>query len=290
MKSLLHCLWTGPTFPYSLRNFIKNWVAFFSSSKSEFELVLWLTEDSFHALEEYLTQGVGNVFDASAWSQCMAGVDIEFNRVKISYNKFYIAMIEPLLARYPTTLTSLFRILHENKRYTTVSNIGRVIVLDVCGGIYTDIDYLTPNYQQRFPKNIKILMTVFNNYSKIGFYVSVRRYNNTLLAENQCLILDPKKIGSLTPLLRKIALKAASIIDKIAVESKNNMDFLENKHAIELNKSLFTSPEHNELVQAFREKDVRCFNYANSQIFKDERFKSGALESLMFNIIMIRED
>ncbi len=276
MKSLLHCLWTGPTFPYSLRKFIKNWVAYFSSSKSEFELILWLTEDSFHALEEYLIQGVENSFDASRWSRCMPGIDVEFNRVSMNYNKFYIALVEPLLARYPTTLTSLFRILHENKRYTTVSNIGRVMLLDACGGIYTDIDYLNPNYQQRFPKNMKILMTVFNNYSRIGFYVSVRRHNNALLAENQCLILDPKKIGSLTILLRKIALKAASIMDKIAVESRNHMDFLENKRTIELSKSLFTSPEHNELAEAFKEKDVRHFNYVNAQIFKDERFQSEA--------------
>ncbi len=60
MKSLLHCFWTGGSFPYSLRSFIIMWVKYLRNSNSEFQLVLWVTGDTYKAISEYLEKGLGN--------------------------------------------------------------------------------------------------------------------------------------------------------------------------------------------------------------------------------------
>ena len=276
MKSLLHCLWTGPSFPYSLRRYIKNWVQHFRKSKSEFELVLWLTEDSLRAFEDYIARGCVHRYNRADWQRRFAGIDAEFNNASLNGLSFYIGRLEPLFTKFPDVLTSIFRILHEHKRYTSVSNIGRLLVLNACGGIYSDIDYLTPNYSQRFPKNLRIIMTIFQRISRIGFYIDLKAVDNTILAENQCLILSGDELGALTPIITKIATKGATLVDKISIEAQNHMDFLENERAIALNSSLFKSDLETELMQAFKFRDARMFNAVNGEIFKDERFKSEA--------------
>ena len=115
MKSLMHCLWTGPAFPYKLRVFIKNWVQHFRKSRSEFELVVWLTSDSYDAATKYLSEGLGNHLDQSGWSRCFPGCRVLFNKAKINLNSFYIALCEPELAHYPSTLQAVFKMFSAGK-------------------------------------------------------------------------------------------------------------------------------------------------------------------------------
>lgn len=53
-------------------------------------------------------------------------------------------MIDPLFAQYPRQLAEACNMFKDHQRYTTVSNIGRIMLLNTCGGIYTDIDFLLP--------------------------------------------------------------------------------------------------------------------------------------------------
>ncbi|UDQ98567.1 hypothetical protein AAEX28_00425 [Lentisphaerota bacterium WC36G] len=274
MKSLLHCLWTGPSFPYALRAFIKKWVKYLKNSHSDFEVVLWLTDDSLKAFNDYLQQGGVGKFDQSQRGKCFAGVDVEFCKASLNYQNFYVAMLEPLLPKYPDIITSLFRVFQENCRYTSLSNIGRIIALDCCGGLYSDIDFLLPNEQVHFPKDITSLMSPFNRLSRIDFFVDVKTIDGTNYVENQCLMLSPKRIGALTSLLRNMASKAGLEFDKIVMEAQNYSEFLTNERTEELNKSLFLRGHEADLASAFKQRDAREFDRVNSRIYARENFKT----------------
>ncbi len=80
MKSLLHCFWTGSSFPYGLRTFIKTWITYLRKSNSEFQLIVWLTPDSYTATSDYLAKGLGNRIESDVWNKCFPGIDIEFSK------------------------------------------------------------------------------------------------------------------------------------------------------------------------------------------------------------------
>ena len=178
MKSLLHCLWTGSSFPYSLRRYIKNWGAHLRKSKSEFDAIL--TEDSLCAFENYIAKGCIHYYNWTNWRNCFAGIDVDF----LDNLKFFMARLEPLLSRFHNGLAEIFR---------SLSNIGRLLSFDVCGGIYSD---LVLNYERWFAKDIKIIMIIFKKLRKIVFYIDKKIFAKTLIAENQCLILFPLNIGA----------------------------------------------------------------------------------------------
>lgn len=270
MKSLLHCVWTGPSFPYALKIFIINWVTCFRRSQSNFQLVLWTTKDSYNELTKYLKQGIGNHIDILNWSKCIPGIDIEFNIVTISGCKFYIAEVDELLTKCPYSLKSVIKVCKQHRRFTTISNIARVLALDHCGGIYTDIDYLTPRDDGYFPKSLKELIDVFASCSTIDFYLPVISSKSRVLIENQCMILPPERIGSLTPLLDKMAHDVARDADVIMDEAHEYATFLDNAKAKELNKSMFTDGFFRELLMAYKNRDYTAFKNANADIFKHE--------------------
>ena len=270
MKSLLHCLWTGPSFPYGLRCFIKNWVQYLRKSNSDFQLVVWLTNDSYNATSDFLSKGAGNSLDQSGWARCMPGVDALFNRATLNFSSFYIAICNPLLANYPETLQAMFKMFHAGKRFTAVSNIGRLLILNACGGIYTDVDYLNPHQNKKFPKNLETIMKIFNGCSHVNFYLPATNLDGYYLVENQAAILGQRNIGSLTPLLRDMSRCMAGNFEEIYLETGNNVDFGKNRQAKRIERSMFTGGLLRKLMEAYKARDFDKFNKINAELFEKE--------------------
>ncbi|UDQ98568.1 hypothetical protein AAEX28_00430 [Lentisphaerota bacterium WC36G] len=272
MKSMLHCLWTGPSFPFSLRCFIIKWVQYLRLSHSNFEVILWVTNDSLEAMKKYLdsTPQHGNKFENGPWSRCMVGCDVSFKKIKLKYNTFYIASCEEELKRYPADLETMFKIFSKGKRYTTISNIGRVMAINVCGGIYTDIDYLLPVVGTFFPKDLSPILDVFEDCSEVGLYMPVVELGKTFLIENQCLVLDPRKVGILTPLIRQISSDLIRDFAQICSETKDHQLFVENEVTRGLNRSLFMDGLFKELLEAYNRRDINSFDAINAKLFKDQ--------------------
>ncbi len=227
MKSIIHCVWTGASFPYRLRAFIKEWVPYLYKSNSEFELVVWLTSDSYQAASGYLSKGFGNSLDQKNWGKFFPGMDLLLNKAKINFNTFYISLIEPLLANNPPTLQRVFDMLHDHRYYTSVSNIARVLIVNSYGGIYTDIDYLLPNYDLIFPKNISHILDVFEKKNNVGFYMSMTYLQQRAEVENQCLILDPQNTHALDDLIRKMNAYMVKKFDDIKAACEMNVEYLD---------------------------------------------------------------
>ncbi len=100
MRSFLHCVWTGASFPYGLRRFVRTWVPYLRHCHSDFQVVVWLTHDSYQAASDFLLKGgLGDSIDQKGWNKIFPNIDILFNTAKLGFNKFYIGMIEPLLAK-----------------------------------------------------------------------------------------------------------------------------------------------------------------------------------------------
>ena len=270
MKSLFHCVWTGPSFTYTLKSFIKRWVKCFRRSQSNFELVLWTTADSYNELSQYLKTGVGNHIDILNWSKRIPGIDIRFNLVTLAGCKFYVAKIEPLLLKYPPSLRELVTLCSQHKRYTTISNVARLLALNHCGGIYSDIDYLTPRRDDFFPCSISEIVSVFRGCSSIDFYLPVMESKGRILIENQCMILPPKNIGALTPLLENMASNIKRDFDLIRGEAQQYSTYLDNAQTKALNKSMFTDGLYNDLLQAYKNRDYTAFLETSTKLYKDQ--------------------
>ncbi|UDQ96474.1 hypothetical protein AAEX28_05275 [Lentisphaerota bacterium WC36G] len=270
MKSLLHCVWTGPSCPYSLKSFIRRWVECFRRSRSDFELVLWVTADSYNALSCYLKTGAGNHIDVLNWAPRFVGVDIKFNAVTMNNCRFYVAKIEPLLLKYHSVFRELLTLFQEHGRFTTISNIVRVMALNHCGGIYSDIDYLTSVDPCNFPRSIADIIQQFESSSSLEFYLSVLMIKGRPIIENQCMILSPERIGSLSPLIDKMAHNLQRDMSVIRQEARQYKTFLDNPQNKALNKSMFTEELFYELLKAYRERNYTAFLAANEKIFKNE--------------------
>ena len=270
MKPMLHCFWTGSSFPYNLRSFIKLWVRHLRASNSDFEMVLWVTDDTLAVMKNYLETGVGNRFDKGSWRKCIVGCDVLFKRVRLNFCDFYIARCEDQLKRYPADLKTMFTVLSKGKRYTTVSNIGRLIAVNACGGIYTDVDYLLPILDTDFPQDMRILLESFEHCSKLEFYLPTIRLGKSCLIENQCVVLDCKNIGCLTPLIRKITKDLMNCFALICVETGDHKSFLENEVTKELNQSLFMDGLFRDLLEAYKRRDITKFDEVNEELYRDQ--------------------
>ncbi len=277
MKPMLHCLWTGPSFPYGVRSFIKRWVTYLRHSKSDFELVLWVTDDSLTALESFLKSGLGNCLESGGWKRCMAGCDVLFKKASINLCTFYIARCEEQLAKYPADLKTMFNLLYKGKRYTTVSNIGRLMAVNACGGIYTDIDYLSPVEGTYFPQNMLSIIDIFEHCSKIEFYLPTIDLRKKCLIENQCLILAEQSIGRLTPLIRDMSQQMISQFATICAETKDNATFASHPITKDLNKSKFMDGLFRDLLEAYKARDSTAFDQINKEIFKNEYYEGVSL-------------
>ncbi len=275
MNSLIHCVWTGPAFPYRLRAFIKNWVPYLRKSQSDFQLVIWLTQDSYEAASNYLSSGSGNHLDQKGWSKSIKGLNILVNPAKISFHKFYIAMAEPLLASHDPILQRTFNLLHAHKYYTSVSNILRILVVNHCGGIYTDVDYLQPDKTKKFPKNITEIMRPFNFCSSIEFYTPVIDLGHRVLAENQCLILSPLCTGVLKTVIDEMCKRMIEKFSEIEYETRANIEYLNNNVTRSLAHSMFTRGKERDLLEAYKQRDYSFYSLVNIDLYRDETQNSA---------------
>ncbi|UDQ96699.1 glycosyltransferase [Lentisphaerota bacterium WC36G] len=275
MRSMLHCFWCGPSFPYHLRQFIKCWVKHLRRSKSEFEVVVWLTRDSFQAAVTYLqTAGIGNSLNEHSWSKPIPNCEALFFRASLGMNKFYIARPEALLSELPQHFYDMFRDFHANKRYTSASNLARLVIVNSCGGVYTDVDYLLPDEHKPFPKTINELLEPFKQRNRNGFYLSaVDLKQDYILIENQCVILDPTHLHGLDELLTKMAEYFDLFGKEIRMEMFNNLEYMANPKTIALNSSLFTSGSHARLLQAFRNRDYHAYATICGEIYRGEHLQ-----------------
>ena len=272
MNSLLHVFWTGPSFPYSLRAFIKSWVEFLRKSHSDFQLVVWLTNDSYSALCEYMAGGrLGNFLDQKAWGKHLPNSDLLLNPAKLNAMTFYVGMFEPILAHYHPSLGDTFNLLKANRRMTSASNIARLMIVDQCGGIYTDIDYLHPNPAREFPKDIDQLIIALGDTNSNGFYMCISDLGDMRLVENQCVVLDPARKGSLKELFDRMdMLVTKGYADKLKTEVESESQYLDNPVTKGLNRSMFVEGLELELLQAFKSRSFEAFNSVNNIIYRDQ--------------------
>lgn len=70
-------------------------------------------------------------------------------------------MLDSLLINRSPIFPKVIKVLHTHKYYTSISNVARLLIVNACGGIYTDVDYLYPNFAITFPKEISELLSVF---------------------------------------------------------------------------------------------------------------------------------
>ena len=284
MNSLIHCVWTGATFPYRLRVFIKSWLPYLQRCNSDFKLVVWLTSDSYDAMTEYLSKGLGNRIDQKNWSKCLPGLDVLFNRVQINFNSFYVGLIEQLLIEYPPVLQHVFEILHDHKYYTSVSNISRVLVVNCCGGIYTDVDYLFPNQEIIFPKNMEQIIELLGRKQSKGFYMSMTYLNRNADVENQCLILDPNRILGLNPLIQRMCDLMTKYNAEIKASCAMNVEYLGLPATKSLSKSLFTSPEEAKFMKAYNKRSSYELGQASLSLYGREEHKTPVPFSALFGL------
>ena len=275
MKSLIHCFWCGPSFPYHLRQFIKKWVHHLRNSGSDFQLVVWVTKDTLQFANEYLSTGLGHSLNMNNGDRLIPELDVVISPASLNFNKFYIASIEPLLTSIPFQLCGMFKKFHAKKKYTSASNIGRLVIINACGGIYTDVDYLLPCEGSQFPKNIDQLLEPLKMRNRCGFYLPAVDLKNQILIENQCAIIDPKMKNSLVPLFERMAKFVETFRRKIAIEIDNNLEYLTNPKTQSLNSSLFTEETHIRLMHAFRDRDYITYLDICDEIYRNEHL-SGA--------------
>ena len=270
MHSLIHCVWTGHSFPYSVRSFLKAWLTYLRHSNSDFKVVVWLTDDSLEAAKKYLSEGLGNKFDEGSKSKCFSGINLLFYKAKIGFSSFYIGSLEPLFVRQKPQVLAAVRDLHKHKYYTSVSNIARVLLVNACGGIYTDVDYLYPNPKVVFPKNMNEIISVFAGASSIDFYLPVIFLDTSSIIENQCLVLPPENIGALDELIISMTAEIRARFDDIKHATLLHTEFLESPVTKSLSKSMFTDPQELPLLKAFKRHRLDEYERASLELYKHQ--------------------
>ena len=268
MKSFIHCVWTGNSFPFRVRQFIKNWVPYLRSCNSQFEVIVWLTEDSLQAATKYLSQTTSAQIEKENPQKHFPDVNLDFIRAKINYQSFYIGLLNPLIASYSPILTRVVELLHAHQYYTSISNIARVLLINHCGGIYSDIDYLCPNKDSFFPSNIHELLKLFGVSSSINFFIPATEFYNSVEMENQCLILSPNSKGSLEPLIKKMIKKIERKMKAIEDAAKMNKEFLEHCITQNLAHSMFTEGNAKALLEAYKKRDEYQYGKISSQLYE----------------------
>ena len=284
MKSFLHCFWTGPTFPQALRKFIKAWVPYLRRSNSNFELILWTTEDSFEAAREYLSKGLGNSIDLDSPGKCFAPLSLIFTPAKVNFSTFYIGKLESILLQKKFIWREIIELFRTHKYYTSISNLARILIVNHCSGIYTDIDYLYPNPKQNFPKNMAEITQVFKWSGQPEFYMPVIGTEGIIAIENQCLVLTENSIGELNHLIRNIELDLAWTLDDIKKSGRLNTEFLEDEITKNLSTSFFYSGTQKELLEAYKQRDATLFCRINKKLYAGKTHPhSKSLQPSYFN-------
>ena len=270
MKSFIHCVWTGASFPFRVRQFIKNWVPYLRSCFSEFEVIVWLTEDSLEAATKYLSSTPHAQIHRKNPTKYFSGLDLYFIEAKLNHSKFYIGLLEPLFAEYPPILKKVVDVLHANKYYTSVSNISRVLIVNRCGGIYSDVDYLHPNKDIVFPKTIDQVVNLFRRSSTINFYMPLTENPQDPDVENQCLILYPRMAGALDPVITIMIDEMESNFARIETAARMNKEFLKNSITQYLARSMFSSGKAKQLLEAYKKGNVDLYGKAVSKLYEGQ--------------------
>ena len=274
MQSFLHCFWAGPSFPYGLRIFIKSWAKYLRQSNSDFQLIVWMTKDAVAAFTQYMAQGqLGSHFDSSAWNKPFHSEALYLNKVKINFHSFYICEFESVLTEHHQSLQTAFKLFAANKRYTSASNLARLMIINKCGGIYTDIDFLLPNFSEKFPKDIFQIVKVFKKANDISFYLPITRlHSEHYLIENQCAILLPSFKGHLRELFNRIDLLLTKVYsEKLKTEVESESQYQDSPVTKSLNKSLFLTGDEKTLLRAYALRNYDRFNYVNNSLYRGQK-------------------
>ena len=105
------------------------------------------------------------------------------------------------------------------------------------------------------------------NASKVGFIMSAVALSRCVLVENQCMVVLPGNEKKLDPLIHSIAQAAAADYDALHLEVENELEFLSSQTNRELNRSLFTSGLHQQLLDAYIYRNHELFADVNDEIF-----------------------
>ena len=268
MNSFIHIVWTGPSFPYCVRKFIKVWAPYLRGSNSHFQLIVWLSKDSLAAAQNFFAKGGFNKFSVAAKKK-FAGLDmdLEFIEAKINFHTFYIGLIEPLIAKQPSTIQRVFELLHQHKYYTSISNICRILVTNCCGGIYTDVDYLWPRKDRQFPKDINEFLHIFNFADSIDFYLPTIFNGYSAGVENQCVFLSPLSVGKLRPLIETMVDDMRDSMHAIELSCEFNAEYLDHRITQALSKSFFNTPEYAPLLEAYKKRSEHLYTTICHKIY-----------------------
>ncbi|UDQ98699.1 glycosyltransferase [Lentisphaerota bacterium WC36G] len=272
MASLMHCFWTGPSFPYGLRCFIKKWAHYFRKSKSEFQLVVWLTDDSMSETEKFLSTGLGNKFNSNI-GRYFPGLEVGFHKASMGFNSFYIWKFDTLLREYHPIINETVMMLKSHSYYTSVSNIARLMIVNKCGGIYTDIDFLMPKEERPFPPKINNITGRLRGVSAIGLFLPVNKVktdggNVSVMIENQCVLLDPHSRGRLDPLFAKMAAFFDKNFQAIKHDCINNQEYVSHEITRHLGKSLYMEQNDLSLLSAYKARDYDEFCHITSEMYQ----------------------
>ena len=279
MNSFIHCVWTGKSFPYALRNFIKEWCLYLRRSRSDFQVILWVSDDSLEVIKSYLSGGLGNSFDDADVKKLIPTLNVDFIKAKIRFNSFYVAKFDALFDPRFSKISEAMQILHDHKYYTSVSNLARVVVINSCGGIYTDVDYLYPNYMYRFPKDMRFILKIFNHSNQFDFYMPVVDLNGRLAVENQCLVLSPNDTGRLHELLAQMNLEISWQFRDIVKAAELNVEYLENEITKSLSRSFFKEGNESSLMEAYKKRNFEEYSHTTQELYKDVYHKKIEIDA-----------
>ncbi|UDQ98489.1 glycosyltransferase [Lentisphaerota bacterium WC36G] len=268
MKSLIHCVWTGASFPFRLRQFIKNWTSYLRQNQSDFQIVVWLTDDSLAAAIDFLKKTAQAQIYCETGGVHLEGIDLNFIEAKLNHHKFFIGKLTPLFELYSPVFKKVVSILHSHQYYTSISNIARVLIVNHCGGIYTDVDYLSPNSEIDFPKNIDELIVLFKHWSEIDFYLPATKFYTDIEMENQCVILSPHHKGSLEPLIKEMIKQIDQKMEAIEHSAAMNQEFLTHELTQQLAKSMFADGELRNLLELYRRRDEYNYSKLVGRLYK----------------------
>ncbi len=90
------------------------------------------------------------------------------------------------------------------------------------------------------------------------------------------MILSPHKVGSLNPLLDTISKEILRFEQKLTAESISNVEFQQHEKTKLLNKSMFKTGEHKELLSAYKQRSFTEYNSVIQRIYENECHSESA--------------
>ena len=269
MRPYLHCFWTGGSFPYNFKVFIRKWAAHLQKSNSRFRLIVWCTKDAYDIIQGRLSADQPR----KQWQAETLEDGLKVLKVSADYNSFYLADFAHVFEKMPDSIKKLFNTCVASKLYTSASNLARIFITNHFEGIYTDVDFLMPNLKQPFPPDMSEIAKAFSGFNSNGFYLPAYYYVSAGLCENQCIVVLAGYQGCFQALINEIAHEAATKFDRIHAQGLNNLEYLAHPKTQALNKTLFMEPEFKRFLEAYNQKLIENFSFAVERYY-DEMYHS----------------